>query len=1090
MSAEMDEIWALFVDDGTQALDAMETALLELDPLSTDVAAQAPHIAALFRAVHTFKGNSRVLGLGVVESRAHLAEDLIGLVRDNGVPFDAEIHSLLLETGDRLRDMLDVTAASHADVDPAATQDLMARLSDKIARCAAPGDAPLHALLPGDAIPAPATAQAALPDAIPNPSDAMSEPTAAPDATFLADLSAVTDAGSTHEDRIDEGSAYEGSTDGASSTQSADPAPVAPTARLADDPAYRRIFDDMVADAHTRLQGSNDPATAARVAADLAHAATQLGLDEWSAMLARHRSVPDAATDAAILIADIDALCLAPSQPQPSQPQPATGFLCGLEHPLAIIARTGLGLTTGEQVDVPLLTQAAADVCAAAESEGYVRVAAAAAAIPQAPDAATFRRAELRLYEELAAVEDVLGQDAPSDGISPARLLANWCADHVFDTLDELDRTLERLRRGQDMDAGHRDLERLVRLVHHACRHYGLNMASQLAMSLLDLFGRGHAHGDAPDAILMRIARGFIDTLELVFDALREGEPPDTARLEQLFREASEMGFTGAGVMTATAIERKLGLPPEFHRVLSPDSTRRAAAALSAGSAFHILRADVNDDNTLAEALFDLIGSGAIDAITNVTVFEGQRTIFDFLIATTLDDLALTEALARLDPAGRRIVLLRHLTPHSDETTQIPDPTADITNDATPGLDLSADMLERIGEIAASQALVHGMLGELVENDLADAMDQVLRLHGQDPRQARLALRGLADGMMERLRNLAQLETQLLGHMTELQQNTAQLRARPVETVLRPLTAMLSAQARGRGMAVTITTSGAEIALDVSILDMLKRVLRPLILSRLSDAVTTDRRLHLMVNRSDDHVSITLEDNADHDPDPAQMQLVTADLARAGGHLRQVRLPGGGARLHLSLPMSLVVLEGMVVGAGGTRYVLPVDSIRTILQPDAAALIDVAAGGGQQMLRLSKDEVVLIRPLPAANATLCDHVDHPDHMNHADHVDHMDHMDHAGLPSSPATTMGPMADTVPAHGKVHVVLGRAGQSVAIPVDDLVGQQLVLLRPLRGLMSRLRNISGVALLSGGDVGMVLSPRALCEGAGNSALQHPM
>jgi chemotaxis protein histidine kinase CheA len=73
-------------------------------------------------------------------------------------------------------------------------------------------------------------------------------------------------------------------------------------------------------------------------------------------------------------------------------------------------------------------------------------------------------------------------------------------------------------------------------------------------------------------------------------------------------------------------------------------------------------------------------------------------------------------------------------------------------------------------------------------------------------------------------------------------------------------------------------------------------------------------------------------------------------------------------------------------------------------------------------------------------------------------------------------------------GKVHVVLGRAGQSVAIPVDDLVGQQLVLLRPLRGLMSRMRNVSGVALLSGGDVGVVLSPRALCDGAETAPLQH--
>ena len=1046
MSAEMDEIWALFVDDGTQALDAMETALLELDPQSSDTAVQAPHVAALFRAVHTFKGNARVLGLGVVESRAHLAEDLIGLVRDNGVPLDAEIHALLLETGDRLRDMLSVTAGSHADVDPASTADLMSRLADKIARCAPPSALPsappstLPDALATAADPGPDHPAQSAPDpAAPGPDHpaASTADSAAPESPAdapLADLS--TDA------PADEGLTEEAPPTAAARTPG--------TSRLADDPVYRRIFDDMVQDARARLAANPDPATATRVLGDLAHAAAQLGLDNWSATLAGFADHADAAA----LIAAIDALTSTQAPPQAlTDPRPL-GFLASLEQPLAVIARTGIALSTAEPTDPEALLQAAAAVSTAAEAQGYVRVAAAADGVAGLVDAATFRRAELRLYEELAAVESVLQDEPSGTGISPATLLAGWCAGHVFDTLDELDRTLERLRRGEDMDAGQRDLERLVRLVHHACRHYGLDMASQLAMSLLDLFGRGHAHGTAPDAILMRIARGFIDTLELVFDALREGEAPDTARLEQLFREASEMGFTGAGVMTATAIERKLGLPSEFHRVLSPDSTRRAAAALAEGARFHILRADVNDDNALAEALFDLIGTGAIEAITNVTVFEGHRTIFDFLIATALDDLALAEALARLDPAGRRLALLRHLTPQADDTP--PEATPQTADTATP-IDLSTDLLERIGEIAASQALVHGMLGELVETDLGEALDQVLRLHGHDPRQARLALRALADGMMERLRNLSQLETQLLGHMTELQQDTATLRARPADTVLRPLAAMFSAQARGQGSALAITMAGGEIALDVSILDLLKRLLRPLIQSRLAGASRPDRRLHIVVSRSDDHVSVTLDDNADDAPDPAQDQTITADLSRAGGHLRQVRLPGGGARLHLSLPMSLVVLEGMVVGAGGTRYVLPVDAIRTILQPDSASLFALQAGGGQQMLRLSKDEVVMVRPLPG-NTSMPD-----------------------ACPADTAATTA--AEAAPA-SKVHVVLGRAGQSVAIPVDDLVGQHLVLLRPLRGLMARLRDISGVALLSGGDVGMVLSPRALCEGAGNA------
>jgi two-component system chemotaxis sensor kinase CheA len=308
---------------------------------------------------------------------------------------------------------------------------------------------------------------------------------------------------------------------------------------------------------------------------------------------------------------------------------------------------------------------------------------------------------------------------------------------------------------------------------------------------------------------------------------------------------------------------------------------------------------------------------------------------------------------------------------------------------------------------------------------------------------------------MDRLRDLAQLETQLLGQLAELQQSTSELRSRPVETVLRPLVAMVATSGRSRGGATSMSTAGADMQLDIALLDTLKRILRPLIQSRMAQvAGGGPRRLHLAVNRSDDQLSVTLDDDASQTNQSADLETVTAELTRAGGQARHVRLPGGGVRLHLNLPMNLVVLEGMVVGAGGTRYVLPVDSIRTILQPDPAALIHLSVGGGQSMLRLSDDEVISVRPLPSAGPRA------------------------AGLAGR--GDVAPSEHRRAEAGKVHVVLGTAGQSVAIPVDDLVGQQLVLLRPLRGLMGRLRNISGVALLSGGDVGIVLSPRALCEG----------
>jgi two-component system, chemotaxis family, sensor kinase CheA len=1020
MSDEMDEIWSLYADDGAQAMDAMEAALLALDTAATGD--QAPHVAALFRAVHTFKGNSRVLGLGVVESRAHIAEDLIGLVRDNGVPLDAEILGLLLETGDRLRGMLERTEATRADVDPEETEDLMVRLRDKIARCTEQGgDDGAHAQTTSEPAPEPPPAPTPEPERNPEP---LPEP--------------------------------EPPVSQAAPAQNHSPA----RARLADDPTYRAIFAEMVRDTLERLKKHQDagtPEASRRVIADLNHAARQLGLDEWAEVLAGYPADPSL-TDVAAIVEAINALSANDATPDtaPATAKEEQGFFDGIVDPLSTISRLGVSLAVGETPDPPRLQQAAQSVATAADSAGYVRVAAAARALTNAQDRTTYRRAELRLYEELAAVESVLPAGSVSTDLSPARLLASWSADHIFDTLDELDKVLERLRQGTDVQQGLRGLEWQVRLVHHACRHYGLDMASQLAMSLLDLFGRGQAKGQAPDAILMRIARGFVDTLELVFDALREGEPPDTARLEQLFAEATEASFVGSGVMTATAIERRLGLPKEFHRVLSPESIKTAAQALVDGRQFHILRADVNTDNDLAEALFAFIGSGAIQAITNVTVFRGRETLFDFLIATALDVVDLTEALARMDPGGRRLVLTQTL---ASIETHAPGPAAkdtepaDRTADPVHSSDLSAGVLEQIGEIAAGQAMVHGMLHDLSENDLVDAVDSVLNLHGQDPQQARAALRRMADQTMTRLRDLAQLETQLLGQLAELQQTTADLRARPVETVLRPMAALVETQSRRNGREARLTTAGSEMALDIALLDSLKRILRPLVLARLAQQEQAPRRLHLSINRNDDHLAVTLEDDGGDLPDMLVLHPILAEVTRAGGHLRHLKRPGGGRRFHITLPMSLVVLEGMIVGIGGTRYVLPVESIRTILQPDPARIVHVSAQGNQSWLRFGQDEIIAIKSLAPPDA--------------ADDAD-------------PAGRMQDRAW----QGKVHVILGRAGRSVAIPVDDLVGQQLVLLRPLRGLMSKVRNVTGVALLAGGQVGMVLSPGALCGTAETS------
>ena len=140
----------------------------------------------------------------------------------------------------------------------------------------------------------------------------------------------------------------------------------------------------------------------------------------------------------------------------------------------------------------------------------------------------------------------------------------------------------------------------------------------------------------------------------------------------------------------------------------------------------------------------------------------------------------------------------------------------------------------------------------------------------------------------------------------------------------------------------------------------------------------------------------------------------------------------------------MVVMEAMVVGVEGVRYVMPVEAIRMILQPEDDVRIRVSAAEGREMLRIAENELVIVAPLGGARK---------------------------GVARVEGRRRG-----------VYVVLGTQGRSVAVPVDELIGQQLVLLRPLRGVLSRIENMTGIALLAGGDVGMVVSANMLCAANG--------
>jgi len=124
LSTDDRELWLAFEAEGTDALREIEESLLELEVEPT----RAESLNRLYRGLHSLKGNAGFLHLATVERLAHACEDLIGLVRDRGVPFDDEIVAPMLEGVDTLRGMVDAVARKRADLAPEPSDDLVERL--------------------------------------------------------------------------------------------------------------------------------------------------------------------------------------------------------------------------------------------------------------------------------------------------------------------------------------------------------------------------------------------------------------------------------------------------------------------------------------------------------------------------------------------------------------------------------------------------------------------------------------------------------------------------------------------------------------------------------------------------------------------------------------------------------------------------------------------------------------------------------------------------------------------------------------------------------------------------------------------------
>ncbi|WP_104202037.1 chemotaxis protein CheA [Billgrantia saliphila] len=161
------------------------------------------------------------------------------------------------------------------------------------------------------------------------------------------------------------------------------------------------------------------------------------------------------------------------------------------------------------------------------------------------------------------------------------------------------------------------------------------------------------------------------------------------------------------------------------------------------------------------------------------------------------------------------------------------------------------------------------------------------------------------------------------------------------------------------------------------------------------------------------------------------MDVVKRNIQGMGGHVQIMSRPGEGTTIRIVLPLTLAILDGMSIKVGSEMFILPLSAVLESLQPAKA---DLYAMAGDDVVLKVRDEYL---PVVAVH----DALDVPD-----------------------AKTE--LTETIA------VIVQGEGRRYALLVDDLVGQQQVVVKNLETNYRKVPGVSAATILGDGSVALIL------------------
>ena len=171
------------------------------------------------------------------------------------------------------------------------------------------------------------------------------------------------------------------------------------------------------------------------------------------------------------------------------------------------------------------------------------------------------------------------------------------------------------------------------------------------------------------------------------------------------------------------------------------------------------------------------------------------------------------------------------------------------------------------------------------------------------------------------------------------------------------------------------------------------------------------------------------------------MDVLNSTMKDLRGHIAIESQQGKGCRVLLSIPVTLAFLDCLVMRLGRRLFATPVDVVADIFQPSSDQIIEIPDEDGGEMVRVRESYVPICR-LPHFYGEDC-------------------------------TALTPLDRSIV------IVFNTSSGLIGLPVDEMLNQQQVVMKPLTGQLENIRASWGCALLGTGEVALVLDCERLAK-----------